>query len=311
MRTIMEYPPFSYLYVMSRQIGWYASVKAIERVKQHIKYNKIKTLISNCLERMRHIEKYESDEVIDETTPIYVLWWTGESTMPDLVKVCYNNILKKRKRHPVVFIDKDNVENLFSDFKNEIVQLKQLYETKKINIIQYFVDLLRNLILSRRGGIWIDATVWLTDHWEDLVLGRPFFSGKRSRVYATNYLSVTQGLWTSYFIASVRDNPVPLLLYDGLYEAYNKWGGVTDYFTMDYIFTIGYNELPVIKTIIDALPEIHANLFRLDVNDRYNEEAFKRMMSEAPFYKLNHRNPTYFTTTVGDATIFSHIIEQS
>lgn len=166
---------------------------------------------------MEKARTWRANVGLSHSENVYVMWWTGVDTMPLLVKVCVENLRRHIHAHSFHLITRENVYMLFPTLTNEINTLVKLLESDKIRI-QHFSDLLRTLILINRGGCWVDATVFITPSWDSNMLGLSFFSGRRTKTFANSGKSITNGQWTSYFIASVKNNPLLRFIYDGLNE---------------------------------------------------------------------------------------------
>ena len=60
--------------------------------------------------------------------------------------------------------------------------------------------------------------------------------------------------------------------------------------------------------IIEEVPLIDANLFSLEnyMNEKFDEEQYRKFMTSAPFFKLNHRIQ-YIKTYSDCVTVFGHM----
>ncbi|MCL9676796.1 capsular polysaccharide synthesis protein [Acinetobacter sp. ACZLY 512] len=101
----------------------------------------------NFIEINRDIRKLDS---IEEIPKIIWLYWEDEN-IPTLVKICMKSIIKHCKGFEVILLNNVTV--------NQYIDLPQL--SQKILLAQK-ADLIRLELLSKYGGIWMDATVFLT-----------------------------------------------------------------------------------------------------------------------------------------------------
>lgn len=124
------------------------------------------------------IEKYKNDlsltvptETLAPDCPYWVFWYQGESQMPDIIKACVASIRRHAGKHPVHLLHKDNYTDYvrFSDTILRKVKEKQITLT-------HFSDLVRNRLLAQHGGLWLDATLYLTDDFYPKGIALPFFS---------------------------------------------------------------------------------------------------------------------------------------
>lgn len=61
--------------------------------------------------------------ILPENAPVWVCWWQGESSMPEIVQICYQS-LRKHTSHPIHLITKDSIGQYLQlpDFIEEKVQ---------------------------------------------------------------------------------------------------------------------------------------------------------------------------------------------
>lgn len=220
--------------------------------------------------------------------------------------------MQNSHNHTIKLITRDNIFTHFSSIAELIKRPIELYEQNAISI-QHLSDIIRTLILYDRGGIWIDATVFVAPDWDKDLIDKKFYSGRRSAVFANSGKSVTKGQWTSYFIASVKNNPLLKFIYDGLVEYYEHNGKINEYYTMDYLFAIGMNSSQGVRSIISNVPIIDADLFSLEpfLYQPFKESRFESFISTAPFFKLNHRMTYEQFDKMKRETVYGHLLRQN
>lgn len=293
---------------------WRLHLPAIDERKLHQRftYTRIKKLVPTSLQHLLdEAGTWKPSHGISQTENIYVMWWTGADTMPPLVRLCHENLRRHIHAHNLHLITRENACTLFPSLGNELGTLVRLLKGGNI-CIQHFSDLLRTLIIVNSGGIWIDATVFVSPDWDNALTGRPFYSGRRTKAYAQSGKSVTNGQWTSYFMASEKGNPLLRFIYEGLKECYLRAEKIEEYYTMDYLFTLAMNCSDEIRRMVGAVPEIDADLFSLEpaLDALWDARAFERFMHAAPFFKLNHRVAHPLTDGHGRDTLFGHLCRQ-
>lgn len=281
------------------------------KLHQRLTYARILKLVPTSLKRLQEAAAWTPDGGLGRTESVYVMWWTGADTMPLLVKVCFENLRRHIHDHRLHLITRDNVATLFPSLKDEVSGLIRLIDVGKI-CIQHFSDLLRTLILVNGGGVWVDATAFVSPRWDEALTGRPYYSGRRTKAFAQSGKSVTNGLWTSYFIASEKGNPLLRFIHEGLDECYQRTGKIEEYYTMDYLFAIAMKHSDKIRKMVAAVPEIDADLFSLEpaLDALWDARAFERFMHAAPFFKLNHRVAHPLTDGHERDTLFGHLCRQ-
>ena len=279
--------------------------RAIARFRQKGTLKRVMTVYGQQEVVKRYIENTDklllNNEPIGESSNIWVCWWQGEENMPEVVKVCYRSIKKLSGRHPVVLITEDNLK--------DYVQLPQIIMDKyAAGIISktHFSDILRFYLLKEYGGIWMDITNFLTAEIDTFV---PVDSTFYSYRHITEYNNVSQGLWTSYFNASGKGNIIPLYLYESLVSYWSRTDKLEDYLLLDFIFKLGYDNIPAMKEIVDSTPLREIGTMRKIMNRKWDEEEWKRYFIQAPFQKLSYKKYINKTTKKGEKTHYAYMVE--
>ena len=283
--------------------------KGIERAIARLRQKRTLKRVMNVYGQKEVVKKYidntdnllMNNSPIGDTSNIWVCWWQGEENMPEVVKVCYRSIKKLSGKHPVVLITEENLKNY--------VQLPQFIMDKyAAGIISrtHFSDILRFYLLKEYGGIWMDITNFLTAEIDSFVpVDSTFYSYK----HITEYNNVSQGLWTSYFNASGKGNIIPSYLYESLVSYWNKTDKLEDYLLLDFIFKLGYDNIPAMKKIIDSIPLKEIGTMRKIMNRKWNGEEWKRYFVQAPFQKLSYKKYVNKTTKKGEKTHYAYMVE--
>ena len=279
--------------------------RAIARLRQKGTLKRVMTVYGQQEVVKKYIDNtdnlLENNSPIGDTSNIWVCWWQGEENMPEVVKVCYRSIKKLSGKHPVVLITEDNLK--------DYVQLPQFIMDKyAAGIISrtHFSDILRFYLLKEYGGIWMDITNFLTAEIDSFV---PADSTFYSYKHITEYNNVSQGLWTSYFNASGKGNIIPSYLYESLVSYWNKTDKLEDYLLLDFIFKLGYDNIPAMKKIIDSIPLKEIGTMRKIMNRKWNGEEWKRYFIQAPFQKLSYKKYINKTTKKGEKTHYAYMVE--
>jgi mannosyltransferase OCH1-like enzyme len=89
---------------------------------------------------------------------IWTCWLQGYENAPQIIKACITSMYKYSSKYEVVIITEDNIHN-YVTFPDYIVEKYHKGIIPRAN----FTDLLRTALLINYGGIWLDATVFLTN----------------------------------------------------------------------------------------------------------------------------------------------------
>ena len=102
---------------------------------------------------------------------IWTCWWQGEENLPPTVKRCIESIRKYCPDYELRIITADNM----SDYVKLPDYIMQKHRKGYI-LRAHLADILRMALLVKYGGIWMDATVFLTAPLPSYIVNSSFFS---------------------------------------------------------------------------------------------------------------------------------------
>lgn len=127
---------------------------------------------------------------------IWVCWWQGKKSMPEMVKKCFNSIIRYSNGHPVKLITFDNYKDYVQVDYRIVDKLKN--GTFKL---AHFADLVRLKLLERYGGLWLDSTILLTANINEDFFQK-FFSVK---IRPVDNDSVSEYRWCSFVLGGGKN----------------------------------------------------------------------------------------------------------
>ena len=95
---------------------------------------------------------------------------------------------------------------------------------------------------------------------------------------------------SNWLIYSEKNNEICLLTQKLLFEYWKKYNYAIDYFIFHFFFsmsTIKYNSL---WNNISSFNNINPHILQFELNEKYNSERWKQILSFSSFHKLNHHN---------------------
>lgn len=242
---------------------------------------------------------------ISENSPIWICWWQGEKQAPDLVNSCISSIKKYAGNHPVNVITLNN-------YKNYVDIPEILFEKAENGKISYthLSDLLRCKLLYKYGGIWCDATLYLTDFFDSQIYLYPFYSIKHDFRYIRELeVEPSKCRWRTFFLAVQKENPIFKVCSEILCDWLMSDVPLVDYFTIDYIIWLLYEKNEFIKNIINNVPYNNIGTYRLGklLNDTYDENLWNEIKNENYIHKLSHK----IKLEHGSNTFYSVIVKNN
>lgn len=165
---------------------------------------------------------------------IFVFWWDGFDTAPDIVKKCLQSVENNYGKFNIVKISKDN----YMEYTDIDPLILKGFKDGRVSV-QTFSDILRFNLLKNNGGMWIDATIFFLNEYD--------LMGKLDENQSFNTLEFASSgeflkykgqtcSWSGFFIAS-KKNGMFVRIMDAIFREYfKKYGTYTLYFFIDAAF---------------------------------------------------------------------------
>lgn len=105
----------------------------------------------------------------------WVFWYQGFENSPEIVQACKRSVERNLKGFKIILLSSDNLFDYVElpDF------IRQKFEKKIIPITQ-FSDIVRVYLLYFYGGLWLDATIFLTSNLPATIKTSEYFMFKTS-----------------------------------------------------------------------------------------------------------------------------------
>jgi hypothetical protein len=231
---------------------------------------------------------------------IWIFWWDGIDTMPPIVNACYNSVLRHKDSYKIKLITKDN-------FKNFVSVSEHILKKFGLGIITitHFSDIIRMSLLAKYGGLWLDATILVTD---TIQLGEvPFFTIKRN----FGGKDAPKRRWTGFCFGGHKNNFLFKFAVDFFNEYWIKGNDMIDYFLIDYIILIAYNSFPPVKQMIDNVNINNSNAFVMQHNLK-NEFSgdFLETIKDTTFHKLTWKKQCNITASNNNPTLYGYLLKK-
>lgn len=297
---------------------FYALLRVVDELCGRLHLNKIsniahkqkdKWILDYLRKRLSYIiQKYRNcDElgVPKENAPIWVCWWTGEETAPELVKQCIKSIRKQSGSHPVNFIDK----NSYSVYIDIPEYMMGKVEEGKMGLA-HLSDYMRISLLEKYGGLWLDSTIFCADMVPEAYFELPFFTCKSNPI-SCGYLS--QMRWTTFVLGGWKGNIFYRFMKEALEEYWSKEKVAIDYLFFDYLIELARCEIPEILKCMENVPinNLHRDDLQAAMNQAIGSECFERTISsDTVLYKLSWRETYKSKTKNGHKSIYQYFLDE-
>ena len=180
------------------------------------------------------------------------MWYQGIKNAPPIVQSCMQSILLNRATHPVILLDKSNID--------KYVQLPDYINQKfksGVITITHFSDIVRMYLLKRYGGYWIDSTYLITtpltyDNYT-------YFTLKLRHCYKG---ALTKCIWAGNFMTMPKESYLSTYAYNAFLHYWKNYNKLIDYFLIDYIIKIAYDNIKEFNDLFPKIPYIECSVFR-------------------------------------------------
>lgn len=239
---------------------------------------------------------------VAEDAPVWVCWWQGETNMPSIVRICYQSLCRNVSTRPVVLITEENYRQYVSipDYILEKVKKGTISFT-------HFSDILRMCLLYEHGGLWVDATVYVTRPLGEDLFKQPLFT-VAAGIPVDN---VSEARWMGFILGGSPKGLLFSFMRELFFTYWKHHTRLLDYFLIDYAIAMSYRCIPQVKEQLDAIPADHAHIFDLVrfLNRPYNQEKFAEFCVCQTFYKLSYKQNLSACDEQGQMTLYGYLLK--
>ena len=243
-----------------------------------------------------------------DKVPVWCCWWQGEENMPELVSMCNN-----RLKHVLPDYSELHMitENNYSDYIDLPLHVFEKFHAGNITITT-LSDIIRFSLLSKYGGCWIDATVFVSASvFPDEFLSRDFFAQCMGDTEKWIH-EACKGRWCGFLISGSKDNIFFQFVRDAFFFWWENHNDIIDYVLIDYLMLVAYNNLPDVKKMVDNLPPNNIDIFEMYkvLHLEYNEDLWNHLTANTVMHKLTYKMDLKKQTDKGKGTIYQHLLEK-
>ena len=240
-----------------------------------------------------------------EYLPLWQYWESKDGTIPPLVQACLNSVERYKGKCQRILLTPENVKD-YVDIPQIFWDLKEKGKIKTA----FFSDVLRTCLLIQHGGIWIDATVLLTEDLPDYITDADLF------VFQNDLKIDLDGLnMASYFISAKKDNKILRETLSALIQYWKENNFLVNYFTFLHTFTMVTQASNENKEIFKKVPFFNflpVQQFQGELLNQYSEERWNEIKKISGIHKLTHKQSVLTKEKNIDTTgtFYEHVIKE-
>lgn len=224
---------------------------------------------------------WEEKEKVFNSDTVWFMWLQGLDNAPEIVKRCYESQRKYLPDKKFVLLDESNIFS-YIDLPEHIKRKRA--EGKIGNA--HFSDIVRNAILIKYGGYWIDSTVYMTDaNIFPMIDKTPLF------MFSFYYFGFNPEIMelNNWFIHSTTNNNMLCLQQELLYAYWKKYDYAQNYFIYHILESIvndyyyrDYRRMPIVS-------QAQAHVLAHYIYEKYDEEKWEFLKATTGIHKLSTR----------------------
>lgn len=206
---------------------------------------------------------------------IWSYWEQGWTSAPAIVQSCAGRLRREAADFDVRMLDADSVRTA--------IQVDPTVAERTWQWKAHYSDVLRSYLLAEHGGIWIDATVLVTQPLDSLyrqIEPTPFFA------------YTVQDSLSSWFLMAQRGSIVPVALRDFFVWFWQNHDELPHYFWFHLVFHALQAHIPSFaaawgSAVILSSPDAHA-LQRVQLQP-LDEAQYSRILRTGHVQKMTYR----------------------
>ncbi|SDB80892.1 capsular polysaccharide synthesis protein [Acinetobacter boissieri] len=226
---------------------------------------------------------------------IWQYWGQGFSgqALPEVVQLCIDSVDKYKQDYTIIRLDDETIHD-YLDFPSFVLEKRQ----NGVYKYAFFADLLRLALLNAYGGVWLDATILLTQKIPPSILQQEIFFYQRSE-HALDKKQ-WQKMNDAYFgwsdshhvnvlnsiIVAKRDNPLIRKCLVLLLKFWETQESIPHYFFFQILFDVLKQRGEVnMLDLDDTLPHL---LLRLIKTGYFNQSKLADVLSQSHMHKMTY-----------------------
>ncbi|QJQ94005.1 MULTISPECIES: capsular polysaccharide synthesis protein [Halomonadaceae] len=280
--------------------SYYVMSKRRDEVKKYL-FDKYQNIIM----KYNNIDDKGSESNVNGN--IWIFWWQGKESAPPIVNRCVLSIKRNSGNREVIMLDRYN-------FKDYVKVPCFILDKVNSGIItkNQFANILRVMLLAEHGGVWLDATIFVSRKIDDEVFNHNFYSKKR---YLGDKGKFDYAKWSTYFLAGAKGNILFSFLRDCYFLHWEKENRQIDYFLFDYTILIAYESIPRIREMIDNVPYNNPESLTLQkmLDQKYDENLFTEIQQETYLHKLSWKkeHSCFLNNNEREMTFYGYVMKNS
>lgn len=214
---------------------------------------------------------------------VFSFWYQGWNNAPMIVQKCHEQVEKLHLRDDEIelhFVDKDNIGD-YIGFPNWV---QEKVEQGIISLTEYG-NLVRLALLYGYGGVWMDATVFLSKRLDIHLMNESSYYSVRQR---------ERTRWnTSFLMCNAAQSSFAKQVLSLYMEYWKEHNAIPYYYIFDVFIDMVMLDDPFLVSEWSSIPINNPHYEDLCpiLNDKFEKENWDEMNNNTSIYKLSYKAP--------------------
>ena len=181
----------------------------------------------------------------------------------------------------------------------------------------YFSDIVRNSVLAKNGGLWVDATAWVPKRIpvENFMKYNFISPAEETKLNSRSvrFWSTFDWNWNGWCMWSNSKNYIIFsFVADMLIEITKRENTIPDYVTIDYLIYLAIRLFPDTHKDLEKARDIkcdNRHKLALIMNNPYDNDLYNELIKNNFIFKLSFRAKWDKTTKDGKQTFYGRILK--
>ncbi len=214
---------------------------------------------------------------------IFSIWFQGEDKAPDIVKACFRS-MRANCSQELVVLDETTLRD-WIELPDYIIRKRDEGRIRPA----HFADICRVELLYRYGGVWLDATDFVTSPVPDTIMNEDFFiymSGtKRKGWYSFVQNCFFRARKGSFLLKAWRD---------AIYEYWRNEDGAADYFVHQLLFKTVVENNETAAEYFARMPKVEQdpthNVWLKYRSTPFDAKLFEELTADSFYQKTEYKS---------------------
>lgn len=293
---------------LARQWAFAAAADILTGFHTHFYHRSIRRFLDGELKDAARVLPEPKTE--NGPLPVWAMWWDGEENAPPCVKLALQSQRKYfgRPEYDYHFLTKET----YTQFARLDPAVLSRFEQGEMSLT-HLSDVLRCELLRRHGGLWMDATVYMTGPLDRAALAADFYTVRKTTYPQNLRALIPAGRWACYVLRCRPGDPLMAFLTAAYQRYWKKYADVTDYYLLDEMIDAAYRLVPKVKQLIDSAPVNNERVFDLYNmrNEAYTPGKTAPVLQASCLHKLSYKDKYLDCRPDGRMTVWKWIREEA